>query len=65
MKKRLDAAMEWLAEEPNEKACTAAQIFNVQQSSIHMPQHRQHHQESNSWGTFNQHGGNNVNLPEA
>ena len=27
MKKSLDAAMEWLAEEPSEKASTAAKIF--------------------------------------
>ena len=45
MKKRLDAAMEWLAEERSEKASTAAKIFHVNQSSIRMRQHRQRHQE--------------------
>ena len=65
MKKRLDAAMEWLAEEPSKKASNAAKIFHVNQSSIRMCQHRQCNQERNTRGTFNQHGGNNLILTEA
>ena len=53
------------AEEPCEKASTAAKIFHVNQSSIRMRQHRQRNQERNTRGTFNQHGGNNLILTEA
>jgi len=57
--------MEWLEDEPGEKASTAAIIFQVNPASIRMRQYRKRHQKSNSRGTFNRHGGNNVILTES
>ena len=65
MKERLDRAMEWLVEEPSEKANTAGKIFNVKPSSIRMRQLRKRYQKRNSRGTFNQHGGSNLILTQA
>ena len=65
MKERIDRAMEWLEEEPSEKASTAAIIFQVNPASIRMRQYRQRHQERNSRGTYNHHGGNNIILTKA
>lgn len=48
-----------------EKASTAATIFNVNPASIRIRQYRKRHQERNSRGTYNRHGGNNVILTEA
>jgi len=45
--------MEWLEDEPGEKASTAAIIFQVNPASIRMRQYRKRHQKSNSRGTFN------------
>lgn len=64
-KHRLNCAMQWLEEEPTERAATAAIIFNVKPSSIRMRQLRLRHQQRNSRGTFNQHGGNNLILTTA
>ena len=57
--------MEWLEDEPGEKASTAAILFQVNPASIRMRQYRKRHQERNSRGTYNHHGGNNVILTEA
>ena len=65
MKQRLDRAMQWLDQEPCEMASTAATMFNVKPSSIRMRQLRKRHQQRNTRGTFNRHGGNNVILTEA
>jgi len=64
-KHRLNCAMQWLEEEPTERAATAAIIFNVKPSSIRMRQLRLRHQQRNSRGTFTQHGGNNLILTTA
>ena len=64
-KQELDQAMEWLDAERNEKASTAAIIFGVKLASIRKRQLHKHHQERNSRGTFNRHGGNNIILTEA
>jgi len=55
MKEPLNRAMQWLEEEPLEKASTAATIFNVNPASIRMRQYRKGHQERNSRGTYNRH----------
>jgi len=65
MKEHLKRAMQWLEEELLEKASTAATIFNVNAASIWMRQYRKRHQERNSRGTYNRHGGNNVISTEA
>ena len=65
MKRRLDCVMEWLEEESSEKISTAAIIFNVNPASTRMCQYRKRHQEPNSRGTYNHHGGNNIILTEA
>ena len=64
MKKCLDAAIEWLAEEPTEKANTAAKIFNVKSSSIRMRQLWERHQARNSCSIFNKYAGSNLILTE-
>ena len=57
--------MKWLEEEPDEIASTAVQMFNVNASSIRMRQLCERHQERNSHGILNQHGGNNLILTQA
>ena len=65
MKQCLDRAMEWLQDEPTEKANTAAKIFKVKASSIRMRQMRNRQQKRNDRGTCNKHGENNIILTEA
>jgi len=61
-KQPLDCPMKWLEDEPDELASTAAKMFDVNPSSIRMRQLRKRHQELNTRGSFNQHGGNNLIL---
>ncbi|RPA95173.1 hypothetical protein L873DRAFT_1932920 [Choiromyces venosus 120613-1] len=64
-KQWLDRAMEWLEEESSEMASTAAKMFDVNLSSIRTRQLCKRHQERNSCGIFNSHGGNNLILTNA
>jgi len=57
--------MQGLEGESTDRAATAAIIFNVKPSSIRMGQLRLRHQQRNSRGTFDQHGGNNLILTTA
>jgi len=62
MKEQLGPAIEWLEDQPGEKAGNAAIIFQVNPASVRMRQYGKRHQERNSRGTHNRYGGNNVIL---
>ena len=65
IKQCLDHAMKWLEEEPSEQASIAGKMCNVNPSSIRSRLLRMRHQEQNSHGTLNLHGGKNLILTDA
>ncbi|RPA89114.1 hypothetical protein L873DRAFT_1849456 [Choiromyces venosus 120613-1] len=65
LKKRLNQALEWLQEDPSHTTNAVAAQFQVNSSSLQMRQLRHWHQQRNSHGTFNEHGGNNIILTTA
>ncbi|RPA88837.1 hypothetical protein L873DRAFT_1849586 [Choiromyces venosus 120613-1] len=65
LKKQLNQALEWLQEDPSRTTNVAATQFQVNSSSLQMCQLHYWHQQRNSCGTFNEHGGNNIILTTA
>ncbi|RPA96322.1 hypothetical protein L873DRAFT_1845442 [Choiromyces venosus 120613-1] len=65
LKKQLNQALEWLQEDPSHTTNAAAVQFQVNSSSLRICQLHHQHQQRNSHGTFNEHGGNNIILTTA